>query len=306
MKLTRAVTAYLDHCRLNRRSPATIVTYENALGFLTRLALLKGRDEVSVCTPALIKEYFAVAGQERENTTETLMKKHSALSGFTKWGMGQRLWLADPMLEAPSYRKPERLPRPFARHEREGIMALPLDAEATALRAVLYYAGLRAGEIVRLQVRDVLFGDGIRPGRLRVLGKGNRERMVTMMPELEAALGDYLLDRTDPRQFVFHRRGRPWTVPMVRYRSKAWGRSIGIDRAVAHRFRHSAATEMFEAGADPRAAQRFLGHKHLNTTMIYTQVTDAEVERAVLQRSQMLQRRANIPRESSTDAETTR
>ena len=298
MKLSRAVQDYLDDCRLKRRSPATLVTYGNALGFLVRLAMLHNRDEVGTCTPSLVREYFAIAS-ERENQTETLLKKRSVLRGFTRWGLHRRLWLADPMADAPEYRKPGRLPRPFERRERDGLMALPLDSEERALRAVLYYSGLRVGEVVRLRARDVLFGDGIRPGRLLVRGKGDRDRAVPMMPELEVALGDYLMDRSEANRFVFTHRNGPWTARMIRYRVARWGRAAGVDQCIPHRWRHTSATELFEAGADPRSAQRFMGHKSLSTTMLYTQVADAEVERAVLQRSAMLRRRAEVLRQDS-------
>ena len=120
MKLSRAVQDYLDDCRLKRRSPATLVTYGNALGFLVRLAMLHNRDEVGTCTPSLVREYFAIAS-ERENQMETLLKKRSVLRGFTRWGIHRRLWLADPMADAPEYRKPGRLPRPFERRERDVV-----------------------------------------------------------------------------------------------------------------------------------------------------------------------------------------
>lgn len=308
MRLTRAVQDYLDDCRVRRRSPATIVTYENALGFLTRIALLHGRDEVGAFTPELVKEYFVVAStapransRNAGNTTQTLLKKRSVLAGFARWGLKRRLWTNDPMIDAPDYLRDEKLPKPYERHERERLLDLPLSTEDTALRAVMYDAGLRAKEIIGLRIADVRFGDGVRAGHLVILhSKRNRERIVPMTAALEAALGDHLMDRRDLTRWVFQRPdGRPFTHVMLRYRVKHWGRDAQVDKAIPHRFRHLAATELLEAGNPVTTVQRFLGHRSITTTMLYARVVDAEVERAVLKREQMQEQR-KILRQDST------
>ena len=294
MRLTRAIEDYLADCRRDKKTAGTLKTYGNSLGFLARLAMLRKRDEVGAFTPALVQEYFDLA-DERGNSLETLIRKKVALQGFAKWGTRKRLWtVPDPMAEAPRYRKPEKLPRPLDREDGERLMEMALDPSERALRAVLYYSGLRSAEILALRIGDVVFGDGARPGRLVVLhGKGNRQRAVPMMPELEAELGDFLMDRADPRRFVFAKRsGAPWTYTMLRYRATRWGKQAGVTKLVAHRLRHTAATEMVEAGADIEAVQKALGHKSPATTMHYVRVADRKVEDAMLLRSKMLARRA--------------
>jgi integrase/recombinase XerC len=309
MRLSRAIQDYLNDCRRRRLSPATLRTYENSLGFLLHRALVKGKDEVGAFTEGLVAEYFASASDERHNAVETLLKKRVAVKQFAAWGLDERLWPADPTRKIPEYRKPRRLPRPFKLADRAALLDLDLPLAERALRAVLYFAGLRVSEVCALQVEDVQLGGG-RPGRLRVQhGKGQRERIVPMGPELEAALGEYLdarrLERTsgglDPKDFLFSRRGRPWTVRMVRYRARRWGIEAHVDGCTPHRWRHTAATELMEARVDVRAAQKFMGHASLETTMLYTYVADREVEEAVLQRSAMLARRHERRRDGATE-----
>src|SRR5262249_55529616 len=148
MRLTKAISDYLDDLRRSRHSPATLRTYENSLGFLGRLAALRKQDEVGRFTADLVNAYFDGAGEERRNATATLAKKASALRGFARWGLKQRLWVDDPSLHVPKYRRSERLPKPYEPEDRDRLLGMHLEPSERALRAVLYHAGLRAGEVL--------------------------------------------------------------------------------------------------------------------------------------------------------------
>lgn len=289
MKISRAIADYLESCRLRKLSPPTLRTYENVLAGLLRVALVHGADQVAALTPTLVRYYFDAASA-KGNDTATLLKKRSTVTKFAAWGLRERLWLTDPSVEAPAYRKPERLPIPFERGDRAELLALVLPPEEQMLRALLYYAGLRAGEILRLRVQDVRFGDGgERLGRLLIAGKGNRERLAPIVPELDAVLRDHLRDKPAAQRPLLARAdGRPWSYRMLLYAVKRWGAAADVLACRPHRWRHTACTELFEAGSDPRATQRAMGHASLATTMLYTKVVDDEVDRAVLLRSKML------------------
>lgn len=288
MKLSQAIHEYLDDCRLRKLGRGTLISYENSLGFLLKLAMVHGSDQVRAMSPELIRYYFDAASG-KGNAVATLLKKRAAIREFAAWGLKRRLWLADPALDAPRYQKPERLPRPFDRGDRHELMALDLPTEERLLRALLYYAGLRAAEVLALKRQDVRLGEGEKLGRLVVLGKGQRERMAPIMPELDAVLRGYLAEYAKPPQAWLLARpdGRPWSYRMLLYRVSRWGSSASVLTCRPHRWRHTAATELFEAGVDPRAAQKVMGHASLTTTMLYTQVVDDAVDRAAMQRSQM-------------------
>ena len=293
MRLSRAIADYLDSCRLRKLSPTTVRTYDNVLAGLLRVALVHGPDQVAAFTPTLVRYYFD-SSSGKGNGATTLLKKRSTVTKFAAWGLRERLWATDPAVEAPAYRKPERLPIPFERGDRAELMALPMREDERLLRALLYYAGLRAGEILRLRVQDVRLGDGgQRLGRLVIAGKGDRQRLAPIVPELDGELRRYLAGPGLPpeRPLLAKPDGAPWSYRMLLYRVTAWGASSDVLQCRPHRFRHTTATEMFEAGADPRATQRAMGHASLQTTMLYTKVVDDEVDRAVLLRSRMLAER---------------
>jgi site-specific recombinase XerD len=155
-------------------------------------------------------------------------------------------------------------------------MALPLMGAELVLRALFYYAGLRISEVLTLRLKDAVLGDDDHPGMIRVRGKGDKERVIPIFPELRAVLFDAFVARPrDPiTAFVIQRSdGRPWTRAMAERRTRAWGVAASVLHCEPHRFRHTCATHLHEAGWDIRDVQEFLGHADLSTTMVYTQVT---------------------------------
>jgi site-specific recombinase XerD len=145
---------------------------------------------------------------------------------------------------------------------------------------VLYGTGLRIDEALALEVTDI---DGAR-GVLRVRhGKGNRAREVRLSPALYQWLRDYWArERPQPPYlFASRRTGRPPTQDAVRSAFAAAAEQAQITKPVRpHVLRHSYATHLLEAGTDIRVIQALLGHRSLQTTMRYTRVSTALVQKA--------------------------
>jgi site-specific recombinase XerD len=145
---------------------------------------------------------------------------------------------------------------------------------------VLYGTGLRIDEALSLEVRDI---DGQR-GVLRVRhGKGDRARDVKLSPELYQWLRGYWARERPPLPYLFvsRRTGRPPTQDAVRAAFAAAAEEAKITKAVRpHILRHSYATHLLEAGTEVRVIQALLGHKSLQTTMRYTRVSTALVQKA--------------------------
>ena len=143
--------------------------------------------------------------------------------------------------------------------------------------------GLRISELVGLNLSDV------RDDRMRVLGKGNKERFVFLNTACRSALDDWLAVRTqsaavDPYALFISRRRTRVTKDGVHYMIKKRLAEAGLDRDKysAHKLRHTAATLMLKNGVDVRTLQEILGHEHLNTTQVYTHV-DSEAMRQAAQ-----------------------
>ena len=133
--------------------------------------------------------------------------------------------------------------------------------------------GVRISELVGLNLSD------IRGDRLRVLGKGNKERVVYLNAACQNAIDDWLEVRSnsgaaDPNALFISRKHTRITKAGVHYMLKLRFTAAGLDSSKysAHKLRHTAATLMLQNGVDVRAVQEVLGHDHLNTTEIYTHV----------------------------------
>ena len=286
MKLSTAVDQFLAHKRDERQmAPTSLKTYRQHLtSFIQWVLVTTRRASVLQFTPELVTAYREHRSQQGA-AMNTLSLDSTILREFAAWGARQRYWSRE-AADLTYISKPRTLPRPHTADELDRLMALPLDAEAAVLRGLLYYAGLRSAETTGLRLRDVIPPHAGLPGALRIWGKGSRERVVTIHPDLWTELEAYL--RTLPRDvrpdrtLLARRDGGRWKERMVERRVRAWGRAAQVSQPKAHRLRHRFATSLLEHGADLRTVQELLGHASLATTAIYTQVTDQRRMEAVL------------------------
>jgi integrase/recombinase XerD len=159
-------------------------------------------------------------------------------------------------------------------------------ADVTTLLGVslMLVTGVRVSELVNISCTDIDLDDRA----VRILGKGRRERVVYLANErLTAFLGSYLRLRQrlaiGHDVLLFNRRGQPLSAAAMRDRLIKAARAAQIDtRVTPHMLRHTAATQLVEAGVDIRLVQRLLGHASLSTTEIYAHVSDTALKRAVV------------------------
>jgi len=151
--------------------------------------------------------------------------------------------------------------------------AEPLSARDRAILETLYSSGLRVSELTGLNVS----GLDMAAGTVRVLGKGDKERVVPLGSKAQEALADYLECRGEPGReaplFVNHRGGRLTRRSVGRIVERYMRHLITMKKATPHTLRHTFATHLLEGGADLRAIQEMLGHASLSTTQKYTHVS---------------------------------
>jgi integrase/recombinase XerC len=228
-----------------------------------------------------------LAERHARDSAASLGRKLAALRSFFRYLVREGVLAADPSAGIPAPRAPRRLPRPLAVDDCQVLMS-PAASEETswaelrdaALAELLYGAGLRVGELVALDVRDV----DLTRGEVRVMGKGGKERVVPLPGAARAALAAWLAPRRRPGVLaeplftaLRARRGeasRRLDARDVRRRLARRALAAGLaDRVHPHRLRHSYATHLLDMGADLRAIQELLGHASLSTTQKYTAVS---------------------------------
>ncbi len=204
----------------------------------------------------------------------------SGVKGFFKYLLFEERLDKDPtaLLEGPRLgrRLPDTLDYPEIVKLLESIdMSSPEGGRNRAMLEVLYSSGLRVSELVELKRANVYFDLGF----LRVVGKGNKERLVPIGRDAMKFLKSYLEDirvhipvQKGFEGYVFlNRAGRKISRVTVFLMIKALAAKIGLKKSISpHTFRHSFATHLIEGGADLRAVQEMLGHESITTTEIYT------------------------------------
>lgn len=156
-----------------------------------------------------------------------------------------------------------------------------------AILETLYSCGLRVSELVNLKFSHLFFEQGF----MRVIGKGDKERLVPIAPAVEKEIKLYnegirqhLNIQKGHEDFVFlNRRGKQLTRVMIFTIVKQLSEKIGLEKSISpHTFRHSFATHLIEGGANLRAVQEMLGHESITTTEIYTHLDSSFLRDAII------------------------
>lgn len=217
----------------------------------------------------------------------------SAIKTFYKYLLMEDMIQVDPtsLLEGP--RLPRKIPEVLAYEEIQNMIAAIDLSEAHGVRnramlETLYACGLRVSELIDLRMSNLYLDIGF----VKVLGKGNKERIVPIGEEAVKHIGLYIegvrrrMMNIDPEHsnFLFlSRRGRQLSRVMVFMIVKECAKLAGIEKNVSpHTFRHSFATHLIEGGADLKAVQDMLGHESILTTEIYTHLDNDYLRETIL------------------------
>lgn len=216
----------------------------------------------------------------------------SGVKAFYKYLIYEELLDKDPTLLIEGPKLGRKLPDTLSYIEIEQLleaidMSSPEGGRNRAMLEVLYSSGLRVTELVDLRINNVYFDLGF----LKVVGKGNKERLVPVGRDALKFLTIYKEQirvhvpvKKDFESYMFlNRRGRKLTRVMIFTIIKQLADQIGLKKRISpHTFRHSFATHLIEGGADLRAVQEMLGHESITTTEIYTHL-DRDYLRQVIQ-----------------------
>lgn len=216
-----------------------------------------------------------------EKSVRTTARKLSSLRRLFQYLLREGRIQQDPSEPIESPRLGRSLPKSLTEVEVEALLEAPDTASTLGLRdramlEVLYATGLRVSELISLQLDQV----NLRQGVIRVLGKGNKERLVPLGEEAIDWLERYIktarpdLFKHQPDASLFpSRRGTLMTRQTFWYAIRRYAVIAGINKTLSpHVVRHAFATHLINHGADLRVVQMLLGHSDISTTQIYTHV----------------------------------
>ncbi len=280
---------FADYLSLEKgSSPPTREAYARDVGRLAEFATAKGLKAPADLTARLLREHIYQL-KDLGLAPASIRRSVSGIRTYFRFLLADGVLVRDPSERLETPKRWRTLPDVLTVDEIERLLAAPtmddpLYFRDRAMLELAYGAGLRVSEWISVDVKDLLFDQGV----VRVFGKGSKERLVPLGRNAISALAIYRrelrpkLERGAGKGALFlNARGEPlsrmgaWKI-LRKYVERA-----GIEKHVTpHTLRHSFATHLLEGGADLRAVQEMLGHADISTTQIYTHV-DREYLRSV-------------------------
>lgn len=213
-------------------------------------------------------------------SASSVARQLSALRSFFQFLLTEGLMQHNPAKTVKAPKQPKPLPKSLDVDQTRQLLEQPVDGwqaiRDQAMFELLYSAGLRVAELVSLDLSPGL--DGLSAGTIKVLGKGNKQRVALVGQQAQSAMQAWLLARVEcakpdePAVFI-NQKGQRLSTRSVQLRLDKRTREAGLATKMSpHRLRHACATHVLESSGDLRAVQELLGHANLSTTQIYTKL----------------------------------
>lgn len=291
-KMQAWVDEFVKMLQERKSSAATIRAYQADLDLWSRYLLRKSISDPKNIDKFTIRGYLTTLKDQRLKST-TFLRKLSSLRSFFKHLVAMEHLSVNPTTNISSPRKEQRIPNFLTQDELEKIIVTlcqvkdPMaSARNRAWIELVYSSGIRVAESAGMNIEDIDFWNKT----VRVIGKGNKERIVPVGGTALKAIRSYLALRKEdvlarnPRTrrplFINLRFGTRLSTRAMHQMIEKAAQQAGLHRRISpHVVRHTFATHLVDAGCDLRSVQEMLGHKSLSTTQIYAHVTPERLQR---------------------------
>ena len=292
---------FLSHLRYAKgHRPTTCYAYNSDLGIWGAWLVEAGKDWQTVKYPD-VEQFAAWQSRDRGVSPAMVNRRLSALSTFYRWLLRGGIVEHDPVALAQKPKRPLRIPVWLEREEQAQLEAtirdrrnLPINVfghhqkrmtetrrRYEMLFGLLLNSGLRISEALGLKVSDVRLVEGITKS-VRVIGKGNKERLVPLPASFAQVFGFWLKDQPRGEAVFAKADGKPISPQAARAYLRGMLKKAGIDKKISpHKLRHTYATNLLNAGAELVDIKALLGHESVATTQIYTNVGQERMEKVV-------------------------
>jgi integrase/recombinase XerC len=273
------VTEFLDYIKFEKRySQHTLISYRNDLEqFFSYLAQFDS-PAIPHITPSFIRSWLATLKGEEKLTAKSINRKISTLKSFFKYQLKKGVIKLSPMTTITAPKIGKRLPQFVKENDIETLfnyVEFPNDWKGRTSRLILflfYSTGIRLSELINLKETQVDHYNC----QVKVLGKGNKERVIPVSTELIRDLRVYISESPSkdvPNVFV-NDKGKPLYPKFVYDAVKKYLAAVTtLDKKSPHILRHTFATHLMNNGADLNAVKELLGHSSLAATQVYTHNT---------------------------------
>ena len=283
------IDKFLDYLKYERNySNNTIIAYENNIrGFLSycKIKNVKNMNEVNY---QFIRGYISYLYKQKYQA-KSITRILSALRSFFKYLKREEKISTNPLDLITSPKVEKKLPKYLTINDVEKILNAPDMSNKIGIRdafilELLYVTVIRVSELTNIKLNDI----SIVEKKIKIMGKGSKERIVYYGTRCQELLNKYLNIRNDFLKqandyLVLSNTGKQISAREIRNIINRLKVKAGIDINISpHTFRHTFATHMLNEGADLRSVQELLGHENLSTTTIYTHLTNEKLRRTYL------------------------
>lgn len=283
------IFSFICYLEVERRySKETVKNYERDIELFRSFLEREHISNFTKVTHQNLRNYLMFL-YDKNYSKKTIARNISALRSFYKYLCGEGYVKVNPCTLITNPKLDKRLPNYVNYNELDILMNVPdtttpLGQRDALILEMLYSTGMRVSELVNLKLSDIQHGE------IRVLGKGNKERIVLYGKVCEKKLIQYAKDGRsklikDPSvQYLFlNKNGQKLSVRGVELIFENIVKKSGLKIQVTpHTFRHTFATHMLNEGADIKSVQELLGHENLSTTQVYTHVSNERIRQVYL------------------------
>lgn len=296
MDITQLLANFQDYLvAVKGLSSNTVKAYRSDIREFFNFAEIRAGSDLPSLTIRSLRSWLAEQ-KEQGIALSSLHRRTISLRVFFNWAQREALIFENPAARLGSPKIPRELPPTISTTQlnqvfikiRENLSANPMRIRDLAIIEVLYASGIRVSELCNLNQADIDYAQSL----VKVLGKGNKERMVPLGKPAQLAIEEWLCQREqltrgkiqNPEAVFTGVRGKridPRVVRQIVHR--AMQEIPNIPDLSPHGLRHAMATHLLEGGADLRSVQEILGHSTIATTQIYTHVTKDRLKAAFRQ-----------------------
>ena len=265
--------AFIASKRLEGRSEKTLSLYR----FTIEKMLEKIDKNICTVTTEDIRNYLAEYREEHDVSKATIDGIRRNLSSLYHWLEEEDYIFISPLRKIHKIKITKKVKPAYSDEELEKLRDGCKYLRDLAIVEFLFSTGMRIGELVKLNRKDVDFEER----EVKVLGKGDKERITYFDAKTKLHLQEYLASRTDDNPALFVSIRKPATritTGGMEIMMRRLGQRCNVDKCHPHRYRRSMATNALEKGMPIEQVQRVLGHSQISTTLLYTVIKDSTIK----------------------------
>lgn len=289
--MNKEVELFLEYIEIEKRySDYTVVNYAEDIRDFMVFLKEEGINKFKNVDYQIIRIYLRRL-HEQDLSKRTIARRISALRSLFKYLLKENIVKENPMTLISNPKLDKKLPNYLNYEEIETIINLPdsnlaLGQRDALILELLYSSGIRVSELVNIKINDINISDR----KIKILGKGNKERYVLYGSICSEKLNNYLNDgrlellKKEKNDYLFlNKDGDKITTSGIRYALNQIIKKGGLKLKISpHTLRHTFATHLLNNGADLKSVQELLGHENLKATQIYTHVSNDRLRKVYL------------------------